>query len=195
MFTILGLHGSSGHANLIQSYIARLAPNTPSYCPRGTFVDGDGFTFFKRNPDFSIPMDELLDLAKDSVAPSGFLAEIAKKKLLVVGYSSGAVFAAALLAVAPHLFIGAVLLRPQPIADDFTFPNLSDTVPDGKPILIISGLQDNRRQPHHAPQLAHQLRHTGADVTHHALDAGHDWASRDRDLTLARTWMAENFAP
>ena len=113
------------------------------------------------------------------------------KKLLVIGYSSGAVFAEALLAVAPHLFAGTVLLRPQPIADDFTFPTLS--YPVGKPILIISGLQDNRRQPYHAPKLACQLQHAEAVVTHHALEAGHDWASHDRDFSLARTWLDESF--
>lgn len=191
MFKILGLHGSSGHPNLIQNYISRFVPDIPAYCPRGTFADGDGFTFFKHKPDFSIPTDELLDLAKNSVAPSGFVTEFAMKKLLVIGYSSGAVFAEALLAVAPHLFAGAVLLRPQPIADDFTFPTLS--YPVGKPILIISGLQDNRRQPYHAPKLACQLQHAEAVVTHHALEAGHDWASHDRDFSLARTWLDESF--
>lgn len=193
MFEILGLHGSSGHPNLIQSYISRLAPDIPSYCPRGAFADGEGFTFFRRKLDFSIPTDELLDLAKNSISPSGFVAKVAKKKLLVVGYSSGAVFATAQLAVAPHLFIGAVLLRPQPIAHDFTFPDLARTASHRIPILMTSGLQDSRRQPHHALQLAHQLRHAGADVTHYALDAGHDLASPD--LTLARTWMAENLLP
>lgn len=187
MFAILGLHGSSGHPAFIQSFIDRLAPDAPSCCPRGTFADGGGFTFFKRNPDFSIPADELIELAKESVGPFGFVSGVTSEKILAVGYSSGAIFAAGQLAVAPRLFVGAILLRPQVIADDFAFPNLS-----GKPVLIISGLHDNRRQPHHALQLTQQLRHAEANVTHHALEAGHGWASDDRDLTLARTWMAEN---
>lgn len=188
MFAMLGLHGSSGHPALIQSFIDRLAPDAPSCCPRGAFADGDGFTFFKRNPDFSIPVDELLDLAKESVSPSGIVSGVTSGKILAVGYSSGAIFAAGQLAVAPRLFVGAILLRPQVIADDFTFPNLS-----GRPVLIISGLHDNRRQPHHALQLAQQLRKAEANVTHHALEAGHGWD--DRDLALARTWMAEKFCP
>lgn len=186
MYSILGLHGSSGHPAFIQSFIDRLAPDCPSCCPRGTFADGEGFTFFKRNPDFSIPINELLDLAKDSVGPLGFASQVTSAKILAVGYSSGAIFASGQLAVAPRLFVGAILLRPQVIADDFNFPELL-----GKPVLIISGLHDTRRQPHHALQLTQQLRHAGANVTHHALEAGHGWASDDLDFTLARTWMAE----
>jgi phospholipase/carboxylesterase len=110
--------------------------------------------------------------------------------MLAVGYSSGAIFATALLAVAPQLFVGAILLRPQVIAEDFVFPKLSK-----KPVLIISGLYDSRRQPHHALRLAEQLSAAGAHVTHHALEAGHGWAPDNSDLTLAGSWMAGNLSP
>jgi phospholipase/carboxylesterase len=187
MYVVLGLHGSSGHPANIQNFVDRLAPDAPSWCPRGTFADGDGFTFFKRNPDFSIPAEELLHLAERSLLPCGFVSGIAGEKILAVGYSSGAIFATAQISVAPQMFVGALLLRPQPLAEDFAFPDLS-----GKPILILSGLEDNRRQPHHAKQLARQLRDAQANVTHHELKAGHGWASDDLDLTLARKWMMEN---
>ncbi|HEY9012770.1 MAG TPA: prolyl oligopeptidase family serine peptidase [Devosia sp.] len=106
---------------------------------------------------------------------------------MLVGYSSGAVFGAALLSVAPERFAGAVLLRPQAISDDFKFPDLK-----GKPLLVISGLHDDRRQPWHAAQLVDQLAAADASVTHHTLDAGHGWAPEDLDFVLARAWMDEH---
>lgn len=188
MFALLGLHGSSGHPAFIRSFIEKLAPDVSSICPEGTFPDGDGFTFFKRRPDFSIPEEELLDLARDSVSPAGFVCASGSETMLAVGYSSGAIFATALLAVAPHLFVGAILLRPQVISEGFAFPDLS-----AKPMLILSGLNDSRRQPHHALQLAEQLSAANADVSHHALEAGHGLAPDDADLTLAASWMAASF--
>lgn len=188
MFPILGLHGSSGHPAMIRSVIDELAPDADVYCPMGPFPDGDGYTFFKRNPDFSIPVEAVISLAKESISSNGLFAESLDGAILVIGYSSGAIFATALLAVAPQSFVGAVLFRPQVLSADFVFPNLTQ-----KPVLIISGNHDIRREPQHSLQLVHQLRDAGAHVTHHELDAGHGWASANRDIVLARTWMAETF--
>lgn len=47
MIGILGLHGFSQHPELIGEFTNRLAPQQPGCSPRGTFVDGEGFTFFK----------------------------------------------------------------------------------------------------------------------------------------------------
>jgi phospholipase/carboxylesterase len=132
--------------------------------------------------------EELIALARESISANGFVFACGLKEMLVVGYSSGAIFGTALLALAPESFVGAILLRPQPISDDFTFPELS-----GKLVLIISGLHDNRREPRHASQVAEQLIAANAVVTHHALDAGHGWAPNGDDLVLARSWMDENF--
>ena len=188
MFGIIGLHGSSGHPLAMQSFIEELAPGVPCFCPQGSFVDGSGFTFFKRRPDFGIPAAELLRLASASLDTGGFIADFARQPMLAVGYSSGAIFATALLAVAPQALIGTILLRPQSIADDFAFPKLNR-----KPVLLLSGNQDTRRHPRHAQQLATQLAQAGADVTHHALDAGHAWAPDNADLTLARAWLGKHF--
>ena len=188
MFSLLGLHGSSGHPRLIKPFITALARGLPSACPRGTFVDGDGYTFFKRLADRTIPTLELIALAKESVATGGFVSNIGRRDALLVGYSSGAIFAHALLAVAPSEFVGAILLRPEPIGQDFGFPEL-----DGKPILIISGEHDQRRKPRDGFVVAEQLSRAGAQVAHYHLDAGHGWAASDQDLILSTTWMAQTY--
>lgn len=190
MISLLGLHGSSGQPDFIDGFIERLAPELPRSSPRGTIADGEGFTFFKRRTDRSIPPLELIDLATQSISDGGCVSACGMNDMLIVGYSSGAIFATALLSVAPALFVGAILLRPQPISEEFSFPNLS-----GKPVLIVSGMHDDRREPHHAFRVAEQLSVAGAKVIHHDLDAGHGWAADDRDLVLARAWMTENFSP
>ena len=188
MIGILGLHGSASQPDSISEFTARLAQGRPHYCPRGTIADGVGFTFFRRRADRSIPGPELLELAMQSLAPGGVVAAGGLREILLVGYSSGAIFGSALLSAAPELFVGAILLRPQPIASDFVFPGLS-----GKPILVISGAYDSRRDPRHAAHIVGQLAAAQAKVVHHALDTGHGWAPDDRDFVLSRRWMEAHF--
>ncbi len=188
MLRVLGLHGSSGHPESIKRFVRELRLPLEVHCPKGSFADGTGFTFFRRNADFSIPADDLLDLARKSVSRGGFLADHAAGDVLLVGFSSGAIFATALLAVSPACFAGAILLRPQPIREDFAFPDLAC-----KPILIISGAHDVRRQPSHAARLADQLSDAHASITHRVLDVGHDIASDGSDHSLASAWLASHF--
>ncbi len=101
MIGILGLHGSSQHPELISEFTNRLAPQQPGCSPRGIFVDGEGFSFFKRRSDRSIPHEELMALARESLSATGFVLACGLKDMLVVGYSSGALFGTALLALAP----------------------------------------------------------------------------------------------
>ncbi|MHC2357643.1 putative esterase [Sinorhizobium meliloti] len=101
MIGILGLHGSSQHPELISEFTNRLAPQQPGCSPRGIFVDGEGFSFFKRRSDRSIPHEELIALARESLSATGFVLACGLKDMLVVGYSSGALFGTALLALAP----------------------------------------------------------------------------------------------
>jgi phospholipase/carboxylesterase len=172
----------------MEEFAKQLAPGVPRFCPTGPFHDGEGFTFFKRNKDFSIPKNELIKLAGDYVGSECFSSFAVSDSLIGLGYSSGAVFATALLAVAPGSFAGAILLRPQVIADDFVFPTLSR-----KPVLIISGLNDARRQPHHTTALAEQLMDAGATVTLQRLEAGHV-LTRD-DLNASRAWLNQTLEP
>lgn len=187
MINMLGLHGSSGHPDAIGSFMEKLAPELPRHCPRGTFVDGDGFTFFRRRADRTIPSPELIDLARERLSDGGCVSAGGMSNMLIVGFSSGAIFGTALLSVAPELFVGAILLRPQPISEGFSFPDLS-----GKPVLVISGMQDQRREPYHGLRVTEQLSLAGAAVTHHDLDTGHGLVADD--LAFGRSWMAKNFS-
>ncbi|TDK31267.1 hypothetical protein E2F50_20205 [Rhizobium deserti] len=116
----------------------------------------------------------------------GFAAHLpASGEVMVVGYSSGAIFAEALLSIVPERFAGAVLLRPEPLSSNFRFPGMP-----AKPILIVAGKHDERRRHDDAAVLTQQLKKAGAVVSLHVVDAGHGWAGRNTDVTLARSCLA-----
>lgn len=188
MFTVLALHGSNQREDWLQDYVEEITPDLPHRLPRGTEMDGAGFTFFKRRADRSIDPATILPLASKSLQPDGCVGPLADGQFLAVGFSSGAIFSTALLSLAPDLFAGAILLRPEPISEQFAFPDLS-----GKPVLIISGLSDERRKPGDAPRVAEQLAAAGAAVTHHALESGHGWAPDKADTVLAQAWLKGAF--
>ncbi len=106
---------------------------------------------------------------------------------LLVGYSSGAVFAAALVHQQPALFGGGILLRPQTPFNEtsgIAWPSLASL-----PFLLLSGAKDHRRATEDAPCLARQLAEAGASVTHHRLDTGHAWEQNGLDTKLSREWL------
>ncbi len=184
MFTFLDLHGSSRDETDLAEYSVRIAPQARVIAPRGAFQEGEGFTFFKRRPDRSIAAAEVVTLARQWVANELTPLSSATEKVVLAGYSSGAVYAEALLSVTPDRFAGAILMRPEPLSPDFAFPDLT-----GKPILILAGKHDERRRPSDAPLLATQFQAAGANVTLHILDCGHGWAPLDEDISLARAWL------
>lgn len=161
-------------------FAARMAPNARVIAPRGRFRLGEGFTFFQRRTDRSLDAATILAEARTFLDAR----DPAPTPPLVVGYSSGAIFAQALLAASPGGFAGAALLRPEPLAEDFAYPHLN-----GLPVLSLSGRRDPRRRPTDGRLSARQLRDAGAAVEHHDLDAGHGWAPDDAEARLARRWM------
>ncbi|MDR7031197.1 alpha/beta hydrolase [Rhizobium rosettiformans] len=185
MLTLPALHGSGRDETDLMDFCHRLAPGSNIATPRGPFVQADGFTFFKRRSDRSIDVAEVLYLARRWIALDFAAYVPPSDEVVLVGYSSGAIFAEALLSVAPDEFSGAILMRPQPLSSDFNFPRLTKT-----PILIIAGKHDDRRDPDDAAILAEQLANAEACVSLNLLDAGHDWAPDDADIVLARSWRS-----
>lgn len=185
MVALLALHGSARDETDLAEFSRRIAPHARLIAPRGPFPDANGFTFFRRRPDRSIASTEVVDLAREWLSRAATLLPADTREVVLAGYSSGAIFAEALLSVAPERFAGAILLRPEPLSPGFTFPDMP-----GKPILVLAGRYDERRRPDDALVLATQLGAARAKVSLHVLDAGHGWAAQDADGTLARTWLA-----
>ena len=102
---------------------------------------------------------------------------------IAIGFSNGAIMAAALLLTRPGLLAGAILFRPlSPFTADLP------TRLDGMPILIIDGEKDSRRSPGDGLRLAERLTRSGAPVSHHVLPVGHSITAMDREI--AREWLA-----
>jgi phospholipase/carboxylesterase len=185
MLTLLALHGSGRDETDLVNFCHQLAPQAHLRAPRGQFAQTDGFTFFRRRSDGSIDAAEVRDLATRWLPQEGELPPLASSEVIVAGYSSGAIFAEALISVAPKRFAGAVLMRPEPLSRDFGFPEMA-----GTPILIVAGEHDERRRYDDAAVLSEQLTNAGAVVSLHVIDAGHGWAPNNADVKLARSWLA-----
>jgi phospholipase/carboxylesterase len=184
VITVLAFHGASRDEADLVPFSERIAPRARVIAPRGTLSQGTGYTFFRRLSDGSVPSAEVIDGAEWWLS-NNLAAELAADgAVIAIGYSSGAIFAEALLAAVPDRFAGAILLRPEPLCAEFRFPTMT-----GKPILILAGRHDERRRPDDAARLAAQFRAAGAEVTLHILDTGHDWAPDDEDALLARSWL------
>lgn len=185
MLTLLALHGSGRDETDLVEFCHQLAPQAHTIAPRGPFAQAGGFTFFRRRCDHSIAAAEVVNLARNWVSQE-FEAHLpASGEVIAVGYSSGAIFAEALLSVVPQRFAGAILMRPEPLSRNFSFSEMS-----AKPILIVAGEHDEHRRHDDAAVLAEQLNQAGAFVSLHVIDAGHGWARHNADVALARSWLA-----
>ncbi|MGD0434570.1 MAG: alpha/beta hydrolase [Acetobacteraceae bacterium] len=162
-----------------------LAPGSPILGLRGTVAIDGGYAFFHRFPDRSI--DEADIGARSAVLADFIQTTIASRSLagapVAVGFSNGAIMAAALLLMRPGLLAGAILFRPlSPFAHD------PPARLDSTPVLIIDGEKDSRRSPGDGLRLAERLTRAGATVTHHVLPVSHSMTSLDQEI--AKEWLA-----
>ena len=182
---LLLLHGSGGTERDMVPLASELSPKSTAVALRGPVPWEGGFAFFRRFEDRTIDEYDLVTqagLLSESVVQIGLDRGFAKPPV-AVGFSNGAIMAAALVMLYPGLLSGAVLFRPLlPLATD----------PDARipetPVLIIDGSDDARRSPLDGSRLAQRLTRTGANVTHHLLPTGHSIIADD--LRLAREWLA-----
>jgi phospholipase/carboxylesterase len=185
---LLLLHGSGGSERDMVPLAAKLSPESMAVVVRGAVPWEGGFAFFRRFDDRSIDERDLLDRAG---ALAEYVAQIGAgrgfpKPSIAVGFSNGAIMAAALVMLHPGLLSGAVLFRPlSPFATD------PETRIPGTPVLIIDGRDDTRRSPGDGAYLAQRLARMGANVMHHELPTGHSLT--EDDLRLAREWLVSLF--
>jgi len=178
------LHGSGGSEFSLRDFAYSIAPDRTAFHLRGSVPWEDGYAFFRRNPDRTLDCE---DLDRWVSKLCGFLAYLDAEgygRPWLVGYSNGAIMAAATALKAPALSSGAILLRPLSPQADNDFPLLPRY-----PVLLLGGAADERRNPSDTPHLAEQFRRSGAMVTEHLLPTGH--AESDLDRRLVRAWLAD----
>jgi phospholipase/carboxylesterase len=176
------LHGSGSSDSALISFARSIAPDRLALALRGRTPWEGGYAFFRRNPDRTLDHE---DLAARCSEFCGFLDHLNASgygKPLLVGYSNGAIMAAAAIVQAPELSAGAILLRPLSPFAERPFPPLR-----GYPVLLLGGAMDERRDPSDTPHLAEQFRQAGAAVTAHVLPIGH--GREESDDRLAQDWL------
>ncbi len=182
------LHGSGRDEQDMVPLAAELSPQSTAIAVRGAIPWEEGYAFFRRFEDRSI--DERSILAQVPILAEFIVGVGAqynlRKRPILVGFSNGAIMAAALISIYPDLAAGAVLLRPL---SPFATP--ASTRLPGTPVLIIDGSKDDRRMPDDGRRLAKHLKDAGAAVTHHQLPAGHTMT--EADCALVREWLVAHF--
>lgn len=178
------LHGSGGNERELMPLAAELSPEAAHLGIRGTVAIDGGYAFFHRFPDRRV--DEA-DVAARAPVLADFI-EAARSRYsfdrrpIAIGFSNGAIMAAALLLTHPGLLAAAVLFRPlSPFTHDLQHRL------DRTPVLIVDGERDSRRSPGDGLRLAERLVQSGAQVTHHMLPVGHAITAEDR--RIASEWL------
>jgi len=182
------LHGSGGDEEDMAPLAAELCPESTAIAVRGAIRWEEGFAFFRRFADRSIDEESIL---KQAPILAEFLVGVRaryglRERPILVGFSNGAIMAAALISICPDLAAGAVLLRPLA-----PFATPANTGLPGTPVLIIDGSKDDRRLPDDGRRLAEQMKEAGAALTHHQLPVGH--AMTEADYALVREWIGAHF--
>lgn len=179
------LHGSDGRETDLLPFAERLMPSAAKISIRGAVATSGGFAFFHRFADRRIDEADLVarvpplsEFIRTALSEHGL-----RRRPIVVGFSNGAIMAAAMLLTQPEVFSGAILLRPlSPFTVDPEHPPLN-----GLPVLLLDGAQDERRTPGDGQVLAQTLRRAGADVEHELLPTGHLLGHLDEQI--AGRWM------
>jgi phospholipase/carboxylesterase len=180
------LHGSGGNEQDMAPLAPKFSPGSMAIAVRGAVPWEDGYAFFRRFEDRSIDEQSVLaeapalaDFIEKAGARFGF-----QRRPVLVGFSNGAIMAAALLLLYPNLASAAVLIRPLS-----PFQQPMNTPIPGTPTLLIDASHDERRSPEDGHRLAEQLERAGAVVTRQTVQAGHLMTGEDH--WLVREWLAQ----
>lgn len=181
--TIILLHGTGGNESDLMPLGSRIAPDATLLGVRGRSTEEGIARFFRRNSMTTFDQD---DIRSESEAFAAFLqgAKAAygldQDKTTVLGYSNGANFAAAVMALHPGLIKRAILIRPMAVLDDLPQVDLT-----GTKVLTLTGARDPYGQ--YAARLNDWLRDNGAELDAQTVQGGHELSQAD--LALAADWM------
>jgi phospholipase/carboxylesterase len=185
MLTLLALHGAGRSETDLAAFCHRIAPRAQALLPRGDRPCGAGYAWVGRSADGGISRAEVLTRAARWRPADPEQPPRSRGRLVLVGYSRGALMALALMHRRPDRYAACILLRPEPLSRHAAFPRLPCTA-----VLILAGRGDTRRRPDDAARLARQLQAAGARVALCHVPGGHGWSPGDRDARLARAWLS-----
>jgi predicted esterase len=188
--TLLLLHGTGANEDQLVGLGRELASDANLLSPRGKVLENGMPRFFRR---LALGVFDVEDLIARTHELADFVAEAAdaygldRGQIHALGYSNGANIAASMLLLRPDVLRGAALLKPM-------IPFQPDEEPHlvGKPVFIAAGRRDELVPADDTEKLVALLERTGADVTAHWSDAGHQLT--DDEIHAAQAWLAEVLA-
>lgn len=181
--TIVLLHGSGGNEADLMPLARRIAPRATLLGVRGRSHEEGNARWFRR---LTATRFDQADIRAEAEAFAAFVEgavasyRLDAARLIFLGHSNGANFAAAVMALHPHAIRRAVLLRAIPVLEQLPPVRL-----DGARVLMVTGARDPFGR--HAPALADWFRASGAALDLRTVDAGHDIVADDE--ALARQWF------
>jgi phospholipase/carboxylesterase len=182
-YTVLLLHGTGGDENDLIPIGKSLAPGANLLSPRGRVSENGAPRFFRRlahgvfdKEDIELRAAELAGFIEDSAKQYGFDVS----RVYALGYSNGANIAHAVMLLQPGVLAGGVLLRPMPVIEPVSAPDLK-----GIPVLIAAGDEDGMTTPELTHRLAAQLTEAGAKVDVKWMAAGHELTPYDFQIVQA----------
>jgi len=186
--TLLLLHGTGGNEDDLLPLGRELVPNAALLSPRGRVLERGMPRFFRRlaegvfdQQDLALRTDELVAFIAATASQYHFDAG----KVIAVGYSNGANIAASVLLRHPRVLAGAVLFHPMVPFEPSPPPSLPQT-----PVFMSAGASDAMVPRSLTERLAELLRASGANVTVHWEDGGHELSRSEVDA--ARDWLSHH---
>lgn len=181
---MLLLHGTGGNEADLMPLAHRIAPRATLLGVRGRSTEEGVTRFFRR---LSMTQFDQEDIRREAEAFAAFwdgaLAayDLDPAKIAVLGYSNGANFAGAVMALHPRLIRRAILMRPMLALEAPAPADLG-----GVSALTLQGARDPYGT--YAPALNEWLAASGATLDARVIPAGHELAAED--LAAAQGWLA-----
>jgi phospholipase/carboxylesterase len=186
--TLLLLHGTGGNEDDLIPIGRALDPAAALLSPRGQVLESGMPRFFRRLAEGVFDEQDLVrrthELA-DFIAAAAEHYQLARDKIVAVGYSNGANIAASLLLLRPEILPAAILFRAMLPLKPANLPNLSTVR-----IWIGRGNRDPFIPVSENERLVRLLRSAQADVTLFSTNAGHELTNED--IKAAHDWLKGN---
>lgn len=177
------LPGSGRDETDLMPLAHRIAPGARLLGVRGRSNEEGMPRFFRRLTMTSFDQDDIrAEAAAFKAFWHGAIGAYAldPARLTVLGYSNGANFAAAVMALYPGLLRRAIMLRAMAALDD-----LPDTDQSGTQVLTVTGARDPYGP--YATRLNDWFKASGAELDARRLPAGHEITSDD--VAIAQDWL------
>ncbi|QDC03276.1 VOC family protein [Mesorhizobium sp. 8] len=182
--TLILLHGTGGSEADLMPLGHRVAPRATLLGMRGRAHEEGIARWFRR---LSMTVFDQADIRAEAEAFAAFMEGAVSgygldpARIVFLGYSNGANFAASVMGLHPGLIKRAIFLRSTPVLDPLPQVELT-----GADVLAINGSDDPFGGK--APALVAWLEDHGARVRHEVIPAGH--ALTDDDERIARDWLS-----